>query len=147
MRHQLSGRQLSRNSSHRPALMRNLCIALLRFETIRTTVPKAKELRRVVEPIITLGKTDNEAARRRAFAKLRDAALVAKLFEDLGPRFAARQGGYTRILRLEDRPGDSAPMALMQLTEAAAAPVEQAPAKKKRARKAVEAPEAKVAAA
>ena len=147
MRHQLSGRQLSRNSSHRHALMRNLCIALLRFETIRTTVPKAKELRRVVEPIITLGKTDNEAARRRAFAKLRDAALVAKLFEDLGPRFAARQGGYTRILRLEDRPGDSAPMALMQLTEAAAAPVEQAPAKKKRARKAVEAPEAKVAAA
>jgi len=147
MRHQLSGRQLSRNSSHRHALMRNLCIALLRFETIRTTVPKAKELRRVVEPIITLGKTDNEAARRRAFAKLRDAALVAKLFEDLGPRFAARQGGYTRILRLEDRPGDSAPMALMQLTEAAAAPVAQAPAKKKRARKAVEAPEAKVAAA
>lgn len=147
MRHQLSGRQLSRNSSHRHALMRNLCIALLRFETIRTTVPKAKELRRVVEPIITLGKTDNEAARRRAFAKLRDAALVAKLFEDLGPRFAARQGGYTRILRLEDRPGDSAPMALMQLTEAAAAPVEPAPAKKKRARKAVEAPEAKVAAA
>lgn len=148
MRHQLSGRQLSRNSSHRHALMRNLCIALLRYETIRTTVPKAKELRRVVEPIITLGKADSEAARRRAFAKLRDAALVTKLFEDLGPRFASRQGGYTRILRLEDRPGDSAPMALMQLTEAPAAPLaEQAPAKKKRARKPVEAPEAKVAAA
>lgn len=148
MRHQLSGRQLSRNSSHRHALMRNLCIALLRYETIRTTVPKAKELRRVVEPIITLGKADSEAARRRAFAKLRDAALVTKLFEDLGPRFASRQGGYTRILRLEDRPGDSAPMALMQLTEAPAAPVaEQAPAKKKRVRKPVEAPEAKVAAA
>ena len=112
MRHQLSGRQLSRNSSHRQALMRNLCIALLRFETIRTTVPKAKELRRVVEPIINSGKVDNVAARRRAFAKLRDAELVTKLFEDLGPRFKDRMGGYTRILRLEDRPGDAAPMAL-----------------------------------
>ena len=137
MRHQLSGRQLSRNSSHRQALMRNLCIALLRFETIRTTVPKAKELRRVVEPIINSGKVDNVAARRRAFAKLRDAELVTKLFEDLGPRFKDRMGGYTRILRLEDRPGDAAPMALMQLTEAAKA-VEvaaEAPAKKARARK------------
>ena len=137
MRHQLSGRQLSRNSSHRHALMRNLCIALLRFETIRTTVPKAKELRRVVEPIINSGKVDNEAARRRAFAKLRDAELVTKLFEDLGPRFKERQGGYTRILRLEDRPGDAAPMALMQLTEApkAAEVAAEAPAKKTRARK------------
>ena len=138
MRHQLSGRQLSRNSSHRHALMRNLCIALLRFETIRTTVPKAKELRRVVEPIINSGKVDNEAARRRAFAKLRDAELVTKLFEDLGPRFKDRQGGYTRILRLEDRPGDAAPMALMLLTEApkAVEAAAEVPAKKPRARKA-----------
>ena len=137
MRHQLSGRQLSRNSSHRNALMRNLCIALLRFETIRTTVPKAKELRRVVEPIITLGKEDTPAARRRAFAKLRDDALVVKLFEELGPRFKTRQGGYTRILRMEDRAGDSAPMALMLLTDSApAVAVEpEAPAKKPRARK------------
>jgi large subunit ribosomal protein L17 len=118
--------------------MRNLCIALLRFETIRTTVPKAKELRRVVEPIINSGKVDNEAARRRAFAKLRDAELVTKLFEDLGPRFKDRQGGYTRILRLEDRPGDAAPMALMLLTEApkAVEATAEAPAKKPRARKA-----------
>ncbi|MFO0449147.1 MAG: 50S ribosomal protein L17, partial [Pseudomonadota bacterium] len=118
MRHQLSGRQLSRNSSHRHALMRNLAAALLRYETIRTTVPKAKELRRVVEPIITMGKTDTVAARRRAFAKLRDAALVEKLFTDLGPRVAARSGGYTRILKMEPRPGDNADMALMQLVEA-----------------------------
>jgi large subunit ribosomal protein L17 len=118
--------------------MRNLCIALLRFETIRTTVPKAKELRRVVEPIINSGKIDNEAARRRAFAKLRDAELVTKLFEDLGPRFKDRQGGYTRILRLEDRPGDAAPMALMLLTEApkAVEAATEAAAKKPRARKA-----------
>jgi large subunit ribosomal protein L17 len=117
MRHQNSGRQLSRNSSHRHALMRNLAAALLRYEAIRTTVPKAKELRRVVEPIITLAKTDSQAARRRAFAKLRDESLVEKLFTDLGPRFASRAGGYTRILKMEPRPGDSAPMALMQLTE------------------------------
>ena len=121
MRHHLSGRQLSRNSSHRHALLRSLATALLRYETIRTTVPKAKELRRVVEPIITLGKTDSIAARRRAFAKLRDEALVDKLFADLGPRFRTRNGGYTRILKMESRPGDSAPMALMQLVEKAAA--------------------------
>lgn len=137
MRHQLSGRQLSRNSSHRHALMRNLAAALIRYETIRTTVPKAKELRRVVEPIITLGKTDTVTARRRAFAKLRDAALVEKLFTDLGPRFATRNGGYTRILRMEPRPGDNADMALMQLVESAAkadAPAadEAKPAKKSR---------------
>jgi large subunit ribosomal protein L17 len=126
MRHHNTGRQLSRNSSHRAALMRNLTAALLRYETIRTTVPKAKELRRVVEPIITLGKSDSLAARRRAFAKLRDEALVEKLFTDIGPRFAARSGGYTRILKMEERPGDSAPMALMQLVDkaAAAAPAE-----------------------
>jgi large subunit ribosomal protein L17 len=127
MRHKLSGRQLSRNSPHRHALMRNLSTALLRHETIRTTVPKAKELRRVVEPLITLGKVDSEANRRLAFARLRDAAVVTKLFGDLGPRFKARAGGYTRILHMVPRPGDSAPMALMQLvdgpaTAAAAAP-------------------------
>jgi large subunit ribosomal protein L17 len=127
MRHHLSGRQLSRNSSHRHALMRNLASALLRYETIRTTVPKAKELRRVVEPIITLGKIDNLAARRRAFAQLRDEELVEKLFADLGPRFKKRAGGYTRILKMEERAGDSAPMALMQLVDKAAAAEVAAP--------------------
>jgi large subunit ribosomal protein L17 len=117
MRHKLSGRQLSRNSPHRHALMRNLSAALLRYETIRTTEPKAKELRRVVEPLITLGKTDSEANRRLAFSRLRDAAVVAKLFSDLGPRFRTRAGGYTRILHMVPRPGDSAPMALMQLVD------------------------------
>jgi len=117
MRHQLSGRQLSRNSSHRHALMRNMSVSLLRHETIRTTLPKAKELRRVVEPLITLAKSDEEANRRLAFARLRDAAVVEKLFADLGPRFRTRPGGYTRILRMGPRPGDSAPMALMQLVD------------------------------
>ena len=121
MRHQLSGRQLSRNSSHRHALMRNMSVSLLRHETIRTTLPKAKELRRVVEPLITLAKSDEEANRRLAFARLRDAEVVEKLFADLGPRFKARPGGYTRILRMVPRPGDSAPMALMQLVEGPAA--------------------------
>jgi large subunit ribosomal protein L17 len=120
MRHQLSGRQLSRNSSHRHALLRSLSVSLLRYETIRTTVPKAKELRRVVEPLITLGKLDSEANRRVAFARLRDAAVVKKLFGEIGPRFKARPGGYTRILHMAPRPGDSAPMALMQLVELAA---------------------------
>jgi len=119
MRHHLSGRQLSRNSAHRHALMRNMSVSLLRHETIRTTLPKAKELRRVVEPLITLAKSDGEANRRIAFSRLRDAAVVEKLFADLGPRFKARPGGYTRILRMVPRPGDSAPMALMQLVEGA----------------------------
>jgi large subunit ribosomal protein L17 len=122
MRHRLSGRQLSRNAPHRHALMRNMSVALLRYETIRTTLPKAKELRRVVEPLITLAKTDSEARRRLAFARLRDTAVVEKLFGDLGPRFKARAGGYTRILRMMPRAGDSAPMALMQLVDQAAAP-------------------------
>jgi large subunit ribosomal protein L17 len=117
MRHKLSGRQLSRNSSHRHALMRNMSASLLRHETIRTTLPKAKELRRVVEPLITLGKIDSDANRRVAFSRLRDTAVVTKLFGDLGPRFRARPGGYTRILRMVPRPGDSAPMALMQLVD------------------------------
>ncbi len=140
MRHQLSGRQLSRNSPHRHALMRNMSVALLRYETVRTTVPKAKELRRVVEPLITLAKTDSDARRRLAFARLRDAAIVEKLFTDLGPRFKARPGGYTRILHMAPRPGDSAPMALMQLVdranasdETAAAPAEKKPRRKRKA--------------
>jgi len=138
MRHQLSGRQLSRNSSHRHALMRNMSVSLLRHETIRTTLPKAKELRRVVEPLITLAKRDAEANRRLAFARLRDREVVEKLFADLGPRFKARPGGYTRILRMNPRPGDSAPMALMQLVDGpAAVAVEQPPEQgKKTARRA-----------
>ncbi len=138
MRHQLSGRQLSRNSSHRSAMLKNMATSLLHHETIRTTVPKAKELRRVVEPLITLGKIDSMANRRLAFSRLRDEAVVTKLFEDLGPRFKARAGGYTRILKMDPRPGDSAPMALMQLVDKPVA-VEAAaePAKKtKRVKKA-----------
>lgn len=127
MRHQLSGRQLSRNSPHRHAMLRNMSVSLLRHETIRTTVPKAKELRRVVEPLITLAKSDSEANRRLAFSRLRDAAVVEKLFEDLGKRFKARPGGYTRILHMMPRPGDSAPMALMQLVDGPAAAAEAAP--------------------
>lgn len=145
MRHQLSGRQLSRNSSHRAAMLKNMAVSLLQHETIRTTLPKAKELRRVVEPLITMGKKDSMANRRVAFSRLRDEAVVTKLFEDLGPRFSARAGGYTRILKMDPRPGDSAPMALMQLVDkpvAAPAVVEEtkseelaAPAKKPRAKK------------
>jgi large subunit ribosomal protein L17 len=119
MRHRNSGRQLSRNASHRHALMRNMATSLLRHETIRTTVPKAKELRRVVEPLITLAKIDSIGKRRLAFSRLRDEAVVEKLFADLGPRFKARAGGYTRILKMEPRPGDSADMALMQLVDLA----------------------------
>ena len=126
MRHRNSGRQLSRNASHRHALMRNMATSLLRHETIRTTVPKAKELRRVVEPLITLAKIDSLGKRRLAFSRLRDLSIVEKLFTDLGPRFKARAGGYTRILKMEPRPGDSADMALMQLVEAAVVPAEKA---------------------
>jgi len=140
MRHQLSGRQLSRNAPHRHAMLRNMSVSLLRHETIRTTTPKAKELRRVVEPLITLAKKDSEANRRVAFSRLRDTAVVTKLFEDLGPRFKARPGGYTRILHLAPRPGDSAPMSLMQLVDGPAAAkaegtTEEGGAKKKVARK------------
>ncbi len=140
MRHQLSGRQLSRNAPHRHAMLRNMSVSLLRHETIRTTAPKAKELRRVVEPLITLAKKDSEANRRVAFSRLRDSDIVIKLFEDLGPRFKARPGGYTRILHLAPRPGDSAPMALMQLVDRPAAAkaegsAEEGGAKKKTAKK------------
>ena len=117
MRHQNIGRQLSRNSAHRAALMRNMASALLRYETIRTTVPKAKELRRVVEPLITLAKEDNVAKRRLAFDRLRDGDVVVKLFTDLGPHYKTRPGGYLRILRHGLRPGDNAPMAVVQLVD------------------------------
>jgi large subunit ribosomal protein L17 len=155
MRHQLSGRQLSRNSPHRHAMLRNMSVSLLRHETIRTTLPKAKELRRVVEPLITLGKSDSDSHRRLAFARLRDRAMVEKLFVDLGPRFRARAGGYTRILRMQPRPGDSAPMALMQLVDGPVAAQAQAPeagskskkAKKKSAKKKTEAAPAAAAGA
>jgi len=125
MRHRNSGRQLSRNASHRHAMLRNMATSLLRHETIRTTVPKAKELRRVVEPLITLAKVDSMAMRRLAFARLRDVSVVEKLFDDLGPRFKARGGGYTRILKMEPRPGDSADMALMQLVDSAVVATEK----------------------
>jgi large subunit ribosomal protein L17 len=128
MRHGLTGRQLSRNSSHRWAMLRNMAASLLRHETIKTTVPKAKELRRYVEPLITLGKKDSEANRRRAFSRLRDAEVVTKLFEDIGPRFKARPGGYTRILHMENRAGDNAEMALMALVDRAAPAAAEAPA-------------------
>jgi large subunit ribosomal protein L17 len=136
MRHRHSGRQLSRNSSHRHAMLQNMSVSLLRHETIRTTLPKAKELRRVVEPLITLGKSDGDANRRLAFARLRDAQIVEKLFVDLGPRFKARPGGYTRILRMGPRPGDSAPMALMQLVDGPAAVAADEPAEGKKATRA-----------
>jgi large subunit ribosomal protein L17 len=136
MRHHLSGRQLSRNAPHRHALLRSLSVSLLRHETIRTTVPKAKELRRVVEPLITLGKEDSEANRRLAFSRLRDSEIVAKLFDTIGPRFKARPGGYTRILHMAPRPGDNAPMALMQLVERSAPVAVEAAPEDKKAKKA-----------
>jgi large subunit ribosomal protein L17 len=148
MRHQHSGRQLSRNAPHRRAMLRNMAVSLLQHETIRTTIPKAKELRRVVEPLITMGKVDTEAKRRLAFSRLRDAKVVEKLFVDIGPRFKARAGGYTRILHMAPRPGDNADMALMQLVDSAAAAAaagdEAKPAKKAKA-KAKTAPKAKAA--
>jgi large subunit ribosomal protein L17 len=137
MRHRNSGRQLSRNASHRHAMLRNMATSLLQHETIRTTVPKAKELRRVVEPLITMAKVDSIGLRRLAHSRLRDDAVVVKLFEDLGPRFKARAGGYTRILKMEPRPGDSADMALMQLVESAPVATE-----KKEDKKAAKAPKA-----
>ena len=140
MRHGLTGRQLSRNSTHRWAMLRNMAASLLRHETIKTTVPKAKELRRYVEPLITLGKTDSEANRRRAFSRLRDEEVVTKLFDELGPRFKARPGGYTRILHMATRAGDNADMALMALVDRAVPAAAEAPApdqaeKKPKARK------------
>jgi large subunit ribosomal protein L17 len=117
MRHRKSGRKLGRNSSHRKAMFRNMATSLVRHETIKTTVPKAKELRRVVEPLITLAKIDGVANRRLAFSRLRDKEAVGKLFNDLGPRFKDRPGGYLRILKTGPRPGDAAPMAIVQLVD------------------------------
>ena len=117
MRHRKSGRKLGRNSSHRKAMYRNLAASLVHHETIKTTLPKAKELRRVVEPLITLAKEDGTSRRRLAFSRLRDDAAVGKLFNELGPRFKERPGGYLRILKMGFRPGDSAPMALVQLLD------------------------------
>ncbi|MGH8427701.1 MAG: 50S ribosomal protein L17 [Gammaproteobacteria bacterium] len=114
MRHRNSGRHLSRSGAHRAALMRNLAKSLIRHEEIRTTLPKAKELRRVVEPLVTLAREDSVAHRRRAFDRLRDDALVGKLFAELGPRYRERPGGYLRILKAGFRPGDSAPVAIVQ---------------------------------
>lgn len=117
MRHRKSGRTLGRKSSHRKAMYRNMAASLITHETIRTTLPKAKELRRVVEPLITLAKQDGVARRRLAFSRLRDKKSVGKLFNELGPRFRERPGGYLRILKMGFRPGDSAPMALVQLLD------------------------------
>jgi large subunit ribosomal protein L17 len=117
MRHRNSGRQLSRNSSHRKAMFRNMTASLFDSEVIRTTLPKAKELRRVAEPLITLAKEDSVANRRVAFSRIRDKAAVGKLFSDLGPRYKARPGGYLRILKCGYRPGDKAPMAYVELVD------------------------------
>jgi large subunit ribosomal protein L17 len=117
MRHGNGLRKLNRTSSHRLAMLRNMSNSLLQHELIRTTLPKAKELRRVVEPLITLGKKDNLANRRLAFNRLRDREMVTKLFTELGPRYATRPGGYTRILKFGVRVGDNAPMALVELVD------------------------------
>ena len=115
MRHRHSGRQLNRNSSHRKAMFKNMAASLLRHEIIKTTLPKAKELRRVAEPLITMAKADNVARRRLAFARLRDRDVVTKLFNELAPRYKERPGGYTRILKCGFRAGDNAPMAYVEL--------------------------------
>lgn len=117
MRHQKSGRKLNRNSSHRKAMFRNMTASLIEHELIRTTLPKAKELRRVAEPLITLAKKDTVANRRLAFARIRDNAAVAKLFNELGERYQDRPGGYLRILKCGNRPGDNAPMAYVELVD------------------------------
>ena len=117
MRHKKIGRRLCRDSSHRKAMFRNMAISLIEFESISTTLPKAKELRRTLEPLITLAKEDGVSRRRMAFNKLRNKSAVGKLFNEIGPRFKDRPGGYLRILKKGRRPGDSAPMALIQLTD------------------------------
>lgn len=117
MRHRKSGRHLNRTSSHRQAMFRNMAVSLLEHEVIKTTLPKAKELRRVAEPLITLAKTDSVANRRLAFSRTRDKAVVGKLFSEIGPRYADRPGGYTRILKCGYRAGDAAPMAYVELVD------------------------------
>lgn len=128
MRHRLGLRKLNRTSAHRLAMLRNMTVSLLREEVIKTTLPKAKELRRVVEPIITLGKKPNLANRRLAFDRLRDRDMVVKVFDELGPRFAARNGGYLRILKCGFRVGDNAPMALVELLDRPAVAADSAAA-------------------
>jgi len=127
MRHRKSGRQLNRNSSHRQAMFRNMASSLVKHEVIKTTLPKAKELRRVIEPLITLAKNDSVANRRLAFARTRDKEVVGLLFNVLGPRYNARPGGYTRILKCGFRTGDNAPMAYIELVDRpeTALPVEE----------------------
>ncbi len=117
MRHRESGRKLNRNSSHRKAMFRNMTVSLMQHEMIKTTLPKAKELRRVAEPLITLAKNDSVAKRRLAFSRLRDRATVTKLFSELGPRYKERPGGYLRILKCGFRTGDKAPMAIVELVD------------------------------
>ena len=117
MRHRKSGRKLNRNSAHRKAMYRNMAASLIKHETIKTTLPKAKELRRVIEPLITIAKNDAVASRRLAFDRLRDKEAVGKLFVELGPRFKERPGGYLRILKMGFRRGDAAPMAIVQLLD------------------------------
>lgn len=117
MRHRKSGRQLNKNSSHRKALFGNMTCSLFKHELIKTTLPKAKELRMIAEPLITLSKVDSVAKRRQAFAKLRDRDVVTKLFNELGPRYQARNGGYLRIIKCGFRPGDDAPMAYVELVD------------------------------
>ena len=132
MRHRLGLRKLNRTSSHRLAMLCNMTVSLLKHEAVKTTLPKAKELRKVAEPIITLGKTDTLANKRLAFDRLRDRDMVAKLFGELGPRYAARNGGYLRILKFGFRKGDNAPMAVVELIdrpEVAEDKKEEAPAK------------------
>ena len=132
MRHRHGLRKLNRTSAHRLAMLRNMTVSLLRHESIRTTLPKAKELRRVAEPIITLGKTATLANKRLAFDRLRDRAMVVKLFDELGPRYKSRNGGYLRILKFGFRQGDNAPMALVELVDRPA-PAEEAPGKEAKA--------------
>ena len=126
MRHKLSGRQLGRNASHRKAMFRNMVISLVEHELIKTTLPKAKELRRFAEPLITLAKVDSVANRRLAFARLNNKEAVGKLFSQLGPRYNARPGGYVRILKCGFRAGDKAPMAYVELVERPAKALEAA---------------------
>ena len=125
MRHQKSGRHLGRTSSHRKAMFKNMAASLFRHEIIKTTLPKAKELRRVAEPLITLAATDSVANRRLAFARMRDKEMVAKLFTEIGPRYLDRPGGYLRILKCGFRPGDAAPMAFVELVDRPAAVAEE----------------------
>lgn len=129
MRHRHGLRKLNRTSAHRLAMLRNMMCSLIKHEAIKTTLPKAKELRRVVEPMITLAKEPTVANKRLAFNRLRDREVVVKLFDEIGPRFANRQGGYTRILKMGSRVGDNAPMAYMELTERAAEQAETVEAK------------------